>query len=108
MAIAPVRVTASVEPLLRTRDESHQAQLPLALSAELLRRHVAVTTPRATKSAFGQFMTPEPVARFMAAMFRRTRGPFALVEPGAGLGALATAALGGARPRLVSRGLMSG
>lgn len=80
-------------PLLRTHDESHQAELPLASSSELLRRHLAVVTPRETKSALGQFMTPEPVARFMASMFKRDRGPFSILEPGAGFGALATAAL---------------
>lgn len=63
-------------------------------SAEALRREVAAATPRDRKSALGQFMTPEPVARFMASMFRRAKqGPLSLLEPGAGLGVLATAAL---------------
>ena len=65
-----------------------------APSAEILRREVAAATPRERKRALGQFLTPEPVARFMASLFRRTApGPRALLEPGAGLGALAAAAL---------------
>lgn len=82
---------------MRTTGEPRRRELPLhgaAPSAEVLRREVAAATPRDRKSALGQFMTPEPVARFMASMFRRAkRGPLSLLEPGAGLGALASAAL---------------
>lgn len=82
--------------VLRSPIEPRQRELPLGSdppSAEALRRAVTSATPREVKSALGQFMTPEPVARFMASLFRRSKGPFALLEPGAGLGALATAAL---------------
>lgn len=61
--------------------------------AEKLRQEVAAATPRAHKSAFGQFMTPAPVARFMAGMFAPGSGPIRLLDPGAGLGALACAFL---------------
>lgn len=78
---------------LSPKDAARQAALPLAASSEALRHHIAAATPRDRKTELGQFMTPEPVARFMAAMFRPTQGPYALLDPGAGLGALATAAL---------------
>ena len=48
---------------------------------------------RTHQSALGQFMTPAPVARFMASLFRPIKGPLRLIDPGAGIGALATAAL---------------
>src|SRR5690349_18146002 len=38
-------------------------------------------------------MTPAPIARFMAAMFAPRRGPFAVLEPAAGRGALAEAVI---------------
>lgn len=46
---------------------------------------------RARQSELGQFMTPAPVARFMASLFRPVKGPYRLLEPAAGLGALVTA-----------------
>lgn len=46
---------------------------------------------RAHQSALGQFMTPAPVARFMASLFRPAKGPCRLLEPAAGLGALVAA-----------------
>lgn len=61
--------------------------------AEHLRNEVASQTPRQHKSAMGQFMTPAPVAAFMARMIRTSTGPFRLLDPGAGLGALTCAAL---------------
>ena len=61
--------------------------------AERLRHEVAGQTPRDHKSAMGQFMTSAPVADFMAAMFQPTKGPFRLLDPGAGLGALTCAVL---------------
>lgn len=60
-------------------------------SPERLRATVAAKTPRQHKAALGQFMTPEPVARFMASMFRPGARVVSLLEPGAGLGALACA-----------------
>jgi adenine-specific DNA-methyltransferase len=61
--------------------------------AEKLRIDVAGQTPRTHKSAMGQFMTPAPVAAFMAGLFEPRKGPFHLLDPGAGLGALTCATL---------------
>lgn len=45
-----------------------------------------------TRGAMGQFMTPAPVARFMASLFKeRDGGDVRLLDPGAGVGTLTTA-----------------
>lgn len=59
--------------------------------AEELRKEVAALTPRAHKSAMGQFMTPTSTASFMAGMFSPFEGDVRLLDPGAGLGALTCA-----------------
>ena len=41
----------------------------------------------------GQFMTPAPVASFMASLFTPTATPIRLLDPGAGLGALSCAVI---------------
>lgn len=46
----------------------------------------------ATRATLGQFMTPGPIADFMAAMFRTRRSCVRILDPGAGVGTL-TAAL---------------
>ncbi len=46
----------------------------------------------ATRAVFGQYMTPEPVAAFMAGLFRTRRSRLRVLDPGAGVGSL-TAAL---------------
>lgn len=44
------------------------------------------------KATLGQFMTPAPVAEYLAALFDfDTRGPIRLLDPGAGMGALSAA-----------------
>ena len=43
------------------------------------------------KAAFGQFMTPESVAVFMASLFSERSGPVRLLDAGAGVGSLAAA-----------------
>ena len=43
------------------------------------------------KAELGQFMTPAPVARFMASLFSPIRGPARLLDAGAGAGSLTAA-----------------
>jgi adenine-specific DNA-methyltransferase len=45
-----------------------------------------------TRGTLGQFMTPAPIANFMAGMFRKGRSRVRILDPGAGVGTL-TAAL---------------
>ena len=62
--------------------------------ADQIRRDVSPTIAPKKKSRLGQFMTPAPVARFMAAMFPSS-GPSLcrVLDAGAGLGALTCAFL---------------
>lgn len=60
--------------------------------AEKTRQAVSPTISPTKKSLLGQFMTPAPVARFMAAMFPPSQaGTCRLLDAGAGLGALTSA-----------------
>lgn len=43
------------------------------------------------KSELGQFMTPAPIARFMASLFQEINTEMRLLEPGAGIGSLISA-----------------
>jgi adenine-specific DNA-methyltransferase len=62
--------------------------------AEALRRKVAPGLAVKRKSALGQFMTPAPVARFMASLFPPTTlQTCSLLDAGAGVGALSGAFL---------------
>jgi len=45
----------------------------------------------ARKIEFGQFMTPGPVAQFMASLFSERRSPMRLLDAGAGVGSLTAA-----------------
>jgi len=59
-----------------------------------MRPQVAPGNARNQKSALGQFMTGENVARFMASLFEnRPQGNCRLLDPGAGMGALSCAFL---------------
>jgi hypothetical protein len=72
--------------------------------AEALRREVAPRLTVKRKSALGQFMTPSPVARFMASLFPSTTlQTCRLLDAGAGVGALSCAFL----DRLASAGKLN-
>ncbi|MFM6755392.1 MAG: restriction endonuclease, partial [Dolichospermum sp.] len=43
------------------------------------------------RSELGQFLTPAPVARFMAEQFNNLSGHISLLDPGAGIGSLTAA-----------------
>lgn len=62
--------------------------------ADSIRREVAPGIALKRKSALGQFMTPAPVARFMASLFPpSTLQKCTLLDAGAGVGALSCAFL---------------
>jgi adenine-specific DNA-methyltransferase len=63
-------------------------------SIDQLRLEVSAESSRAHKSRLGQFMTPLSTARFMASLFDAKRdGACRLLDPGAGIGSLASAFL---------------
>src|ERR1700676_4829057 len=65
---------------------------PLQL-VDLLRVDAARRVDQARKQTFGQFFTPAPVARFMASLFRCTDAEIHILDAGAGVGSLFTAAV---------------
>jgi predicted RNA methylase len=61
-------------------------------TVEALRRSVSETLDPGTKAALGQFLTPLPIARFMASLFPTERTDGArLLDAGAGIGSLSAA-----------------
>jgi adenine-specific DNA-methyltransferase len=74
--------------------------MPLLHSTDLLRevdvyrREISKALDPRRKIALGQFMTPEPVASFMAGLFKKRRsGDIRLLDAGAGMGSLTLAFL---------------
>jgi len=49
------------------------------------------STSRSERSAIGQFLTPAPIAKFMASLFERSLGVVRILDPGAGTGSLCAA-----------------
>jgi adenine-specific DNA-methyltransferase len=77
-------------------DEVQDRQLTIRLldHADAVRRDVAPRLALKRKSALGQFMTPAPVARFMASLFPPVTPQVChLLDAGAGIGALSCAFL---------------
>jgi len=52
------------------------------------RRAFSMATSRADRSAIGQFLTPAPIARFMASLFETNVPVARILDPGAGSGSL--------------------
>lgn len=76
--------------------------MQLLKHADTLRQEISPTISQKRKAELGQFMTPSPIARYMAAMFPPVPLQIChLLDAGAGLGALASAFL----DRLLSREL---
>ncbi len=65
---------------------------PKLLSAvEQKRLSLSKSTEAARKSQFGQFLTPERTAVFMASLFPEGAGDCRLLDAGAGIGSLSAA-----------------
>lgn len=60
---------------------------------ERARLRLSRDTAAEKKSAFGQFLTPERTAAFMAGLFPPSKGVCRLLDPGAGIGSLSAAFL---------------
>ncbi len=65
--------------------------LPLSDTADLYRRSVAPQLDPDRRASLGQFMTPTPIGRYMAAMFDSLPPHMRVLDPGAGVGALTAA-----------------
>ncbi len=60
-------------------------------STDITRIHISSKLDIKQRSELGQFLTPAPVARFMARQFNSLSGHINLLDPGAGVGALTAA-----------------
>jgi adenine-specific DNA-methyltransferase len=65
----------------------------LLSAVEIKRVQLSKTTPQKRKSQFGQFLTPERTATFMASLFPDASGCCRLLDAGAGIGSLSSAFL---------------
>jgi len=68
------------------------SQLALAETSEFYRVDASLKLDPKQRSLLGQYMTPAPIARFMASLFSEVSGDLCVLDPGAGVGSL-TAAL---------------
>jgi adenine-specific DNA-methyltransferase len=73
------------------RSRSSGVGMPDGPSIEEIRRRVSGRLDPKRRVELGQFMTPWPIARFMASMFRTWPERMSLLDPGAGMGALSEA-----------------
>ena len=62
--------------------------MPMSFQIEKIRRAASKQLDPNRRTSFGQFMTPEITANFMASMFRNWPSDVQLLEPGAGMGSL--------------------
>ena len=60
---------------------------------EFLRLDASRQLARPERGEYGQFLTPEPVARLMASMFSHRSGTVSILDAGAGVGSLFAAAV---------------
>lgn len=67
------------------------SQSALAETSEFYRVDAVLKLDPRRRSDLGQYMTPAPIARFMASLFEDTSGDIRLLDPGAGVGSLTAA-----------------
>lgn len=79
--------------------EALQAPTPVVDQADLYRLEATRKLDPSTRSELGQFLTPGPLARFMATFFEGFGDHVRLLEAGAGVGTLLAATVAGACER---------
>lgn len=67
------------------------SQAAFADTSEFYRLDAALKLDPRRRSDLGQYMTPAPIARFMASLFADMSGDIRLLDPGAGVGSLTAA-----------------
>ena len=87
------RRAASPDPVVRETFQRHSATAADSLLAtvELRRRDVARGLDPQRRALLGQFLTPAPVAAFMADMVETTKPALHILDPGAGAVSLSAA-----------------
>ena len=84
----------SVFPNHQTRnspDDKDASEEDVLRQLEVVRRIASQQLDQDKRAHLGQFMTPAPIANFMASLFQRWPSKVSLLEPGAGIGSLAYA-----------------
>ena len=66
-------------------------QRPVGSTSEFFRFEATQKLDKNARSRLGQYMTPAPIGRFMAAMFNDFKGSLQVLDPGAGVGSLTAA-----------------
>ena len=66
-------------------------QVAIAETADFYRADTSARLDAKRRSALGQYMTPTPLARFLASLFDKLDGDICLLDPGAGVGSLTAA-----------------
>ncbi len=80
---------------------------PLLQKVDLTRLDASRRLDKSRRGEMGQFLTPSPIAHFMASMFEAWPSEIRLLDPGAGIGSLSAAFVGEAcraqrRPKKLS------
>lgn len=70
------------------RKSAGTAEAVVLRHVDEVRRSFNRTMARDDRSAIGQFLTPAPIARFMASLFERRAASARILDPGAGAGSL--------------------
>lgn len=65
--------------------------LAIADAAEFYRVDASLRLDPEKRAMLGQYMTPTPIARFMASLFEDVSADIRLLDPGAGVGSLTAA-----------------
>ena len=63
----------------------------IAETVDFYRIDATLKLDRVQRTLLGQYMTPTPIARFMASLFTDTKGGVRVLDPGAGVGSLTAA-----------------
>ena len=74
-------------------DQTAPGGIAVASDFEAVRVKICGALEPGRKTALGQFMTPSPIARFMATLFDDPGRPATLLDAGAGIGSLSIAAV---------------
>lgn len=76
---------------LRTQHLIDRMSMFLTDSTDITRIHISSKLNLKQRRELGQFLTPAPIARFMAGQFSHLSGHISLLDPGAGVGSLTAA-----------------
>src|SRR6267142_1311116 len=86
------RARSLVRAVRESSPRPYAARADALMSAvEKIRRDVALQLDPRRRALYGQFLTPAPVAEFIAKMARADRQVLRVLDPGAGVGSLSAA-----------------